>query len=226
MQQVKHDVKAKLTMQASGNSGGEGARTHVQGKQVALSGRSGSTDGCSARKLTRCLDSLSPTRLPTPAARTGRFDSLLFLARGSPHCRHCCELCCCNSRHIQFGAWHPLEIPASTHNLYNLSKGPSWNKWWRYSIWAGSGSSGVAHNCHYINGVDPILSAKIPNHRPARYPWLDLDGKKSFHICNDIMGSTRKCFRQLTRRLATTKRGRYQNRPNRRRRGRKEGACF
>jgi hypothetical protein len=38
MQQVKHDVKAKLTMQASGNSGGEGARTHVQGKQAALSG--------------------------------------------------------------------------------------------------------------------------------------------------------------------------------------------
>ncbi|KAN0108682.1 Integral membrane protein DUF92 domain containing protein [Hyaloscypha variabilis] len=27
---VKHDVKAKLTMQASGNSGGEGARTHIQ----------------------------------------------------------------------------------------------------------------------------------------------------------------------------------------------------
>lgn len=30
--QVKHDVKAKLTMQASGNAGGEGARTHIQGK--------------------------------------------------------------------------------------------------------------------------------------------------------------------------------------------------
>lgn len=29
--QVKHDVKAKLTMQATGSPGGEGARTHVQG---------------------------------------------------------------------------------------------------------------------------------------------------------------------------------------------------
>ncbi|CAG8980269.1 hypothetical protein HYALB_00013466 [Hymenoscyphus albidus] len=27
---VKHDIKAKLTMQASGNAGGEGARTHIQ----------------------------------------------------------------------------------------------------------------------------------------------------------------------------------------------------
>lgn len=32
VEQVKHDVKAKLTMSASGNSGGEGARTHVQGE--------------------------------------------------------------------------------------------------------------------------------------------------------------------------------------------------
>jgi Integral membrane protein DUF92 len=28
--QVKHDVKARLTLSASGASGGEGARTHVQ----------------------------------------------------------------------------------------------------------------------------------------------------------------------------------------------------
>ena len=30
--QVKHDVKATLTVQANGSSGGEGARTHIQGK--------------------------------------------------------------------------------------------------------------------------------------------------------------------------------------------------
>ena len=36
--QVKHDVKAKLTMQANGSSGGEGARTHIQGKQSQISG--------------------------------------------------------------------------------------------------------------------------------------------------------------------------------------------
>jgi hypothetical protein len=29
--QIKHAEKAKLTMQASGSSGGEGARTHIQG---------------------------------------------------------------------------------------------------------------------------------------------------------------------------------------------------
>ena len=40
-QQIKHDVKAKLTMQSSGSSGGEGARTHIQGKQAAQSGRRG-----------------------------------------------------------------------------------------------------------------------------------------------------------------------------------------
>ncbi|KUJ15917.1 uncharacterized protein LY89DRAFT_647967 [Mollisia scopiformis] len=33
---VKHDVKAKLTVQASGSAGGEGARTHIQG-QYSLS---------------------------------------------------------------------------------------------------------------------------------------------------------------------------------------------
>lgn len=31
---VKHDVKAKLTIQSSGASGGEGARTHIQGTML------------------------------------------------------------------------------------------------------------------------------------------------------------------------------------------------
>ena len=30
LQQVKHDVKARLTVSSSGASGGEGARTHIQ----------------------------------------------------------------------------------------------------------------------------------------------------------------------------------------------------
>jgi len=30
LEQVKHDVKARLTLTSSGTSGGEGARTHVQ----------------------------------------------------------------------------------------------------------------------------------------------------------------------------------------------------
>src|ERR1700738_2694464 len=104
-----------------------------------------------------------------------------------PFSRNCCELCCCSSRHVQFGAGNSIEITTSTHNLDNLSKGSSWHKWWCYSIRFGCRPSGITHNCHYIDGIDPILSPQISRNRSSRTKWLELDAEKSLHICDDIM---------------------------------------
>lgn len=66
--QAKHDVKATLTMQATGNSGGEGARTHIQGMHhVQL--KHYHADQYSSRKFRRCLDPLPPPCIPTTPTR-------------------------------------------------------------------------------------------------------------------------------------------------------------
>lgn len=139
--QIKHNVKAKFTMQSTGNAGGEGPRTHIQGMSSLPSHFFHPltlTTHYSPRKLPP-RHSSHPPACALPLHKLHSMPPFLqqhLIPLLPPPRRHHCLLCRRSSRYVQFRTRDPVAFTSAPSYLIVSTTRPTRHKRWCYACWA------------------------------------------------------------------------------------------
>lgn len=169
LEQVKHDVKARLTLTSSGTSGGEGGRTHVQvlansivatvlvllhARQLRARDKNGTgSQGCwpygEDLLVVGIVSYESPASPPLLIARPRRvLKTIPQKLRGS------------SGRYVLLRTGHPLTQQASPHHVSDPARSPSRNKRRGHCDRDPCRLPRRFYHCPYFGGVVAVLRSR------------------------------------------------------------------